>query len=432
MIPTTIASASELAEGRWAVDPYSGWLTSICDLRADWLGGARPGAAELRNYLQSVPPAQHAEACQDLVAEHLRLSWKTGCGQFLEYYLSDLDGDIGPVPSPEEILADLIEDEFLARYCVPFGDTPLPDEYERRFGRHDGLDRLRRRQLGGGRYVKLRQIGIGGMAEVFEAYDHRLRRLVAIKQPKLRTADAEVLRRFAEEARLAASLSHPGIVAVHEYHDTSNESGAVPFLVMRLASGETLKDRIRDFHRIERSADEQRVVARGLLDCLLYVCHALAYAHSQGVLHGDLTPQNIAVGQFGETVVLDWGKVAGTPEYMSPEQVDGVTDARTDVFGLGSILYEILTGRPPHAWRDDCQPADWPQRVRAAQFSSPSRLNARTPRALEAVCLKALSREPGERYQSVADFALQLRSYLAGETTSEERTLCRWWRKLYG
>jgi tRNA A-37 threonylcarbamoyl transferase component Bud32 len=436
MIPTTIASANSSAQARWEVDPYSGWLAAIRDLRADWLGGARPGAHELRNYLQSVPADQRSEACQDLVAEHLRLTWETGCGQLLEHYLSELGADIAELVSPAEIPADLITDEFLARYSMPFGDAPVPDEYARRFGNLDALDRLRRRQLGDGRYTKLRKLGVGGMAEVYEAYDHYLGRYVAIKQPRLRTADAGSLLRFAEEARISAALEHPGIVTVYEYYDARNQPGAVPFLVMRLVSRETLRDRIRDYHRppLERSVDEQRVLARGLLDSLVSVCNALAYAHAQGILHGDLKPDNIAVGQFGETVVLDWGKVAGTPEYMAPEQANRMMDARTDVFGLGGILYEILTGRPPHAWPEGCQPADWPRRVQAAQFSPPRRLNIQTPRALEAICLKALSRESSDRHQDVTSFAQQLQRYLAGEAVAAcpGRAIARWWHKLCG
>lgn len=422
MIPTTIASSSESAQGRWGVDPYSGWLAAIRDLRADWLDGARPAAGELQSYLASVPTDQQPEALEDLVAEHLRLSWEAGCGQLLEQY------------SLPNLPTELIEDEFLARYSVPFGDTPLPEEYAGRFGSGEVLARLQQRQLAGGRYVKLRRLGIGGMADVYEAYDHHLRRRVAIKQPRLPVTDAEVLRRFTAEARHTAALSHPGIVTVHDYHEALGEPDAVPLLVMRLASKETLRDRIRDYHRppADRSAGQQRALARELLGCLVSACNAVAYAHAHGVRHGDLKPDNIAVGQFGETVVLDWGKVAGTPEYMAPEQADGVTDERTDVFGLGAILYEILAGRSPHAWPEGCQPADWPQRVRAAQFARPTRFNSQAPQALEAVCLRALNREPGGRYQSVAELAEQLRCYGAGEAVAGEQALARWWRKLCG
>ncbi|MBI3467037.1 MAG: serine/threonine protein kinase [Planctomycetes bacterium] len=438
MIPTTIASANELAQGRWEVDPYSGWAAAIRDLRADWLGGARPDAHELRNYLQSVPADQQSEACQDLIAEHLRLAWGICSGQLLEHYVAEFGEDFAELASLAETPADLIEDEFLARYQTPFGDTPSPEEYARRLaGREDALDRLRRRQLDGGRYIKLRTRGIGAMAEVYEAYDHHLRRLVAIKRPRLRAADApEVLRRFAEEARVAAALEHPGIVTVHEYREACDDLRGGPFLVMRLVSGETLRDHIRDYHRpvLHRSNHDQRVLARGLLECLVSVCNAMAYAHAQGTLHGDLKPDNIIVGQFGETVVLDWGAVAGTPQYMSPEQADGMADARTDLFGLGGILYEMLTGRPPHAWPEGCQPADWAHRVREAQFRPPCRLNAWAPRALETVCLKALSCDPADRYQSVTDFAEQLRRYLAGEAVAgcPGAALARWWRKLRG
>jgi hypothetical protein len=438
MIPTTIASANESAEGRWEVDSYSGWLAAVRELRTDWKGGSRPGASDLRCYLQPVPPDQQAEACQDLVAEHLRLTWEGGRGKLIEEYLAELGTDFPELASSATTPADLIEDEFLARYLMPHGDTPLPDEYARRFPhRDDVLARLRLRQLDGGRYTRLRKCGIGGMAEVDEAYDHHLRRIVAIKQPRLPMAQVpEVLRRFADEARIAAALEHPGIVTVHEYHAACRQKREGPFLVMRLVGRETLRDRIRDYYGLlsARSARERPLLARELLESLVSVCNALDYAHSHGVLHGDLKPDNIAVGQFGETVLLDWGQVAGTPQYMSPEQADGVVDVRTDVFGLGAILYEILTGRPPHAGREGCQQPGRPQPVEEARIPPPRRLNPRAPPALEAVCLTALSTKPGDRYQSVVDFAQQLRRYLAGEAVTgfSEPAYVRWLRKLLG
>lgn len=460
-------------QGEREVDPYASWVAAIRQLRDDWKDQKEPQVPQLRDYLREIAANDAPEALLDLIAEHMRLSWQAGRGTCLESYLEMFGGEFEELACSAAVPADLVEDEFLARYSLPHGDMPLVAEYEARFpARVDVIEPLQQRCLGSGRYVKLRKLGQGAMGDIWEAHDHHLCRRVAIKEPKPDLAQhPEILRRFAEEARVTAGLEHTSIVTVHEYEQ---QSGDTPFYVMRLVNGQTLGEQIRDYHQpqFERSAVESSLLWHRLLQSFVAVCDVVAYAHAHQVLHRDLKPGNVLVGEFGETVTLDWGMarrmpagtpapaageatvperanaagqanptppdelpartVEGTPQYMAPEQADGVSDARSDVFGLGAILYEILASRPPHDWPDGFPPAEWQRLVREAQFPKPRQLNPRAPKALEAICLKALQREPATRYQRADEMAQDMRRYLAGESVTawSEPFLVRSWRKL--
>ncbi len=455
--------------GERQADRYANWVAAVQRLRDDWEEDNDLDVPQLREYLQGIAEEDGAEALQDLIAEHMRLAWQAGRGTRLETYLEAFGREFEELTSSAVVPADLVEDEFLARYSMPHGDTPSFEEYEERFpARFDVIERLKKRCLGGGRYVKLQKRGQGAMGDVWEAYDHHLCRSVAIKEPKPGLSDSpEILRRFAEEARVTAGLGHTSIVAVHEYEQENDDP---PFYVMRLVNGQSLNEQISDYHQppVERSPGERRLLWHRLLQSFVTVCDVIAYAHAQQVLHRDLKPGNVLVGQFGETVILDWGMakrmpsgaaastagacavprrgeatqrgldetpariVAGTPQYMAPEQTNGIADARSDVFGLGAMLYEILTNRTPHDWADGSVPADWQRIVREAQFPPPRRLNPRSPRALEAICLMALQRDPTKRYQRADELAQDMRRYLAGEqvTAWTESFYVRSWRML--
>jgi hypothetical protein len=460
-------------QGEREVDRYASWVAAVQRLRDNWEEKNDLEVPQLQNYLQGIAEEDGAEALQDLIAEHMRLAWQAGRGTRLETYLEAFGQEFEELTSSAVVPADLVEDEFLARYSLPHGDTPSLEEYEKRFpARSDVIERLKKRCLGGGRYVKLQKRGQGAMGDVWEAYDHRLCRRVAIKEPRPGLSDSpEILRRFAEEARVTAGLEHTSIVTVHEF---TQENGDAPFYVMGLVNGQTLSEQIQDYHQppVDRSPGERRLLWHRLLQSYVAVCDVIAYAHAHQVLHRDLKPGNILVGEFGETVILDWGMakrmpsvapactagacavprrivlggkatqmgldetptriVAGTPQYMAPEQADGIADARSDVFGLGAMLYEMLTNRPPHEWADGSQPADWLRIVREAQFSPPRRLNPRSPRALEAICLMALERDPTKRYQRADELSQDIRRYLAGEpvTAWTEPFCVRGWRML--
>ncbi len=434
LLPTIVKAAYDHTQSRLGVDPYAAWSAAIGELHNDSEQAEHFPVGQLWDYLDDIPQQQRSEALLDLIAEHMRLAWQAGEGTRLEPYLAEFGDEFAELASAAVVPADLVEDEFLARYVLPHGDTPAVDEYQQRFPtRADVMKLLQRRFLDGGRYVKLQQCGRGAMGEVCEAYDCHLRRLVAIKRPKQGLVDnADLIRRFSEEALVTAALEHPAIVSVHENY----EDNGAPFYVMRLAAGETLTERIREYHQppIDRTTCQQRLIWNQLLHAFATVCDAIAYAHSRGVLHRDLKPGNIIVGQFGETAILDWGMakrfagdtatdtgetstnvVVGTPQYMPPEQADGIADQRSDVFGLGAILYEMLIAHPPHAWTEGSRPADWLHLVRQAQFPPPRCQTPQSPRAAEAICMKALARNPAERYQSAADLAHEVRRYLAGE-----------------
>lgn len=431
------------------LDPYVAWTAALQRLHDDWVQGQRPGIAQLRGYLAAVPEAHQGEALQDLIAAHLRLAWQTGRGPCLESYLAEFADELEGQATAAQVPADLVEDEFLARCQVPHGDAPLPASYDERFpARPDIHTRLHGRCLGAGRYVRLHLRGRGAMGEVHEALDRRLGRRVALKQPRADLADDSALRdHLAVEARLAAALEHPGTVAVHEYHEAGDEP---PFYVMGLVEGPTLAERIRLYHQppADPVPGEQRLLWHQLLTSFVAIGDAVAHAHGQGVLHRDLKPGNIVVGADGETVILDWGlgrqlgangagaggAVVGTPEYMAPEQADGAADVRSDVFSLGAILYEILTGRPPHVWEGGIRPDDWPRLVREAHIPGPRSLHPGASAALEAVCLKALARDPADRYASARALALEVRRHLAGEPVLAwtEPMRSRVWRWLAG
>ncbi|MEW6304790.1 MAG: serine/threonine-protein kinase [Verrucomicrobiota bacterium] len=427
--------------GEREVDRYAAWQSALQRLRDDWQAARQSEIWQLENYLPDVPESQRAGAMEDLVAEHLRLTWQAGVGRPLEQYFESLRDSFPALASAETIPATLVEDEFLARYQSPHGDTPTLPEFRRRFpGRADVFALLGHRFLAAGRYVLLHKLGLGEMGEVWRAYDTQLRREVAVKRPRAaHISNGESRRRFAAEAALTAGLEHPGIASVHEFHE-----GAEPFYVMRLVNGRPFGERIRDYHQApaDQSRKDRRLQRHQLLNSFVAVCDAVAFAHARGIIHRDLKPGNVVAGDHGDTVILDWGMakrfadaepdarpIVGTPEYMPPEQADGNADTRSDVFGLGAILFELLTTRFPQPWPEGSRPADWRRMVREARIPHPSQLKADTPRALEAICLKALAHSPADRYQSADELAREVRSYLAGEpVTALARSFWSRWR----
>jgi tetratricopeptide (TPR) repeat protein len=253
-----------------------------------------------------------------------------------------------------------------------------------------------------GPYRIVEQLGSGGMATVFKAYHAALDRYVAIKvlHPAFKE-DPNFLARFQREARVVAKLEHLNIVPVHDFSD----QGGQPYLVMRYVEGETLKARLA--RGPLSMADTLRVVHA--------VGAALAYAHGQGVLHRDIKPSNVMLTPKGDAFLTDFGlariaqagestlsqdSMLGTPQYISPEQAmgDPNLDARTDVYSLGVVVYELLVGRVPYQ-------ADTPYAVVHDHIYTPLPLprsiNAKLPEPLERFLLKALSKERADRYPSI-------------------------------
>jgi len=297
----------------------------------------------------------------------------------------------------------------------------------------------------------------GGSCRLYSCLDSNLNRVVAYKTLHAHLKDNEQdVRRFLREARVTAQIQHPNTVPVYEI---GRDDQGIPYFTMKKVHGDTLREIIEGVaggHQrfVEQFPLEQR------LEILHQVCQAIAFAHARGVIHRDLKPANILIGDFGEVIVLDWGlakvgnlpephaepsagppKISheieltragsryGTPLYMSPEQARGIKDVdeRCDVYLLGNLLYEILTLQNLVWGQDVDEILDRilndpiiPPRQRAPE--------RHIPHDLEAICLKALAKNPGDRYESVAAFMDDLRRFQRREPVQAFRG--PWWMRL--
>lgn len=274
------------------------------------------------------------------------------------------------------------------------------------------------------RYEDEGELGRGGMSVVRRTYDPLLQRRTALKVLAA-PGDLEVARqRFLDEARITGRLEHPNVVPVYEY---GTDPQGRDFINMKLIEGQTLSERLKD--QGERRLDPDALAES--LEILARVCDAVAYAHHRGVVHRDLKPSNIMVGTFGQVYVVDWGIALqrdrtnappapadasfGTPSYMAPEQIDGPdgVDPRADVYALGGILYTILSGRPPHAGKTAVA------RMTSAIYGRirpPEQVDTdpRLPLALSRVAMRALSREPDQRFPDVLALKRAIEQFLRG------------------
>jgi serine/threonine protein kinase len=292
----------------------------------------------------------------------------------------------------------------------------------------------------------------GGLGEVFLARDNELDREVAIKEIQTKFASNQEARvRFEFEACITGGLEHPGVVPVYAY---GKYPDGRPFYAMRFIKGRSMKDEVIDYHqKIDAGASDNalRLALRGLLTRFVDTCHAIAYAHSRGVVHRDLKPANVMLGKFGETLVVDWGlaktvgrdeihatpdevtllpmsgasgsgtmqgSTLGTPGYMSPEQAAGRLNElgpASDIFSLGATLYNILVGTAPFEGR---YASEIVAKAAENRFVEPIKKSPKIPRPLNAIVMKAMATRPSDRYQTAMELAADVEAFTADELVS--------------
>jgi serine/threonine-protein kinase len=296
------------------------------------------------------------------------------------------------------------------------------------------------------RHVDKGEIARGGMGSIRKVFDTNLQRTVAMKVlfPEHRN-DAKISARFGEEAQILGQLEHPNIVPVHDFGE---DVEGIRYFTMYYVRGKTLTDILQS----DTVADGSREAYFKLLNIFLRVCDAVAFAHSRGVVHRDLKPDNIMVGGFGEVYLMDWGiskllnrassmpspvdgeiyepvrvkregaaedergQIIGTFFYMSPEQANAQVesvDERTDIFLLGGVLYEVLTGQTPYM---GSTVVDVVRQAQKANIPSPELVapDRNVPAALSRICMKCLQKDQNERYQTVQQLKADVENFLKG------------------
>jgi len=365
----------------------------------------------------------------------------------LEKHGHDAERSLAALAAPEAVRAELrrIADRDLDASLAQLPATPSAV--------HDLLSTTAPVATDGARFQILRPHASGGLGDVFVARDGELNREVALKEIQARHADhPESRARFVREAEITGGLEHPGIVPVYALGQYADGR---PYYAMRFIRGDSLKQAIERYHNPQAqglpSLGFHSLSFRQLLTRFIAVCNAVAYAHSRGVLHRDLKPSNIMLGEFGETLVVDWGlakaqgapdpqdaatgstgpwllpltnsdseltrtgQALGTPAYMSPEQAAGRLDQlgpASDIYSLGATLYHLLTGQAPFPKSDVGEVL---HKVQKGDFPPPRRVNREVPAALEAICLKAMAFQPRERYASAKALADDLEHWLADD-----------------
>lgn len=357
---------------------------------------------------------------------------------------------LGMNPSSAEMDSDFFEiqaiqeaDISLAPLMKPLPEQVLPKD----LGIHEAP----------GRYAHLGEYSRGGMGRILLVHDQTIGRQVALKElfPESEAGGEEssvqrsaaMVARFLREAQLTGQLEHPSIVPVYEMGQ--RDDGTL-YYTMKLVRGKTLYDALS-----EKNSPGERLK---LLPHVVDLCQAIAYAHSRGVIHRDLKPRNVMIGEFGETVVIDWGlakaqsgdhdtecagadstmtegvqalvntaspyhtmdgTVLGTAAYMSPEQASGdveSVDERSDVYSLGAVLYEVLTGRPPFTGMTAIDVLDKVVHERPAPVLKVER---RVPPRLAAICERAMARAPAKRYASARELADDIQAFISGQVFRE-------------
>lgn len=292
-----------------------------------------------------------------------------------------------------------------------------------------------------GPYKIVRKIASGGMGEVFLAEDPFCKRTIALKRIRGDKIDHPGFKeRFLKEAKIAAQLSHPSIIPIHQIHQIGEDI----YYTMPLAPGETLKEILKKSLSQEKQGKVEHPIGASipsLMRIFLSICQAIAYCHSKGVLHRDLKPENIIIGPYGEVLILDWGlanfissqqeeiledsvegdaeltkpgKIAGTLSYLPPERILGVKASySTDIYALGVILYQLLTLRLPFHRKTV---KEYKRQIKHEALIEPSERapNRDIPVQLSKIAVKCLSRHPERRYKTVEEILIDLNNYIEG------------------
>ncbi len=355
----------------------------------------------------------------DAACDEFEAAWRNQQIPRIEDFLGDTHG-----PGRETLFSELLKVEL--NYRLRCGDRVDPAEYCERFPQFKNIlldsaltrvettnvQPLQPTELDG--LILEQQIGSGSFGDVWQAWDLELQRSVAVKVPRAALVSRVVDRLFLREARAAACLHHPGIVKIYRV----GQSRIGTYLVSQLIQGTTLKEWMAT----------TRIAPRLAAEICRQIAESLQHAHEHGIIHRDLKPGNVLVDQSGNTYLTDFGlakqkdateslapvgEVIGTIAYMSPEQANGHSDqidARSDLYSLGILFFELLTGRTPF----EGSPKQILQQVLNAEPVSPCRLVQSLPKDLERICLKAIARDPRDRYASGAEFSADLLRFLNG------------------
>jgi serine/threonine protein kinase len=426
-------------------------MERVCTRFEDaWRAGQGP---RIEDYLQEVDELERAALLQELVAVELELRLGRGDRPNRQEYQDRFPDD-----------ASVIDAAFGALTGSP-EPGPVPTSSSHRAGKRFRILRFHKQ---------------GGLGQIYIAYDEELGREVALKEMRPEVAaEADLRGRFVLEAEINGGLEHPGIVPVYSL---GTYDDGLPFYAMRFVEGDNLKEAIESYHKEHPRPDPTAGEFRKLLGRFVQVCQAIAFAHSKGVLHRDLKPHNVMLGRYGETLLIDWGLakatghgepsgseatlgstlappsgsghaptmggLLGTPTFMSPEQaalafvkgddklketVESLGPA-TDVYGLGAILFALLTDEPPVEGKTTETIEKILDRVREGAIRRPRSLNPSIPRVLEVVCRKALAKKPEDRYPSAQALAEDIEHWLADEPVSAYREgipakVARWTRR---
>jgi serine/threonine protein kinase len=388
-----------------------------------------------------MPSANHKEQAlrADQICDSFEQSWRDGEQPAIEDLLKDCTADLR-----DEVLRQLLLLELDLRKDNE--ETPTPTEYVRRFPDdvplieevfrefqetvvretsilpHQvlaGLSNPRGKTVG--KYTLLELLGEGGMGVVYKARDRELNRLVALKMIRAGIdTDEEALHRFHVEAKAISKLNHPNIAQILEVGecDRGDRRGLVPFFALEFAEGGSFDARLRGEPQSPKQAARQ----------VKSLAEAVQAAHDRGLVHRDLKPANILIAGDGRLLITDFGLVKrlesesrhtasgdllGTPSYMAPEQTGpgGTIGPAVDIYSLGAILYEMLTGRPPFK---GATVFDTLEQVRNTEPVHPRRLQPGCPPDLDTICMKCLEKSPHRRYASAADLAADLQAFLGG------------------